>query len=61
MFKETLQQSAADGTPFVQCLLRQGVLPGIKVDEVRAAGRRQQQQQHDALRCVCSCQCTRLH
>jgi hypothetical protein len=35
MFKETLYQSAADGTPFVQCLAKQGVLPGIKVDEVR--------------------------
>lgn len=33
MFKETLFQAAADGTPFTQCLLRQGVLPGIKVDE----------------------------
>lgn len=29
-FKETLAQSAADGTPFTHCLLRQGVLPGIK-------------------------------
>jgi fructose-bisphosphate aldolase class I len=35
MFKETLGQAAADGRPFVQCLLEQGVLPGIKVDEVR--------------------------
>lgn len=35
MFKETLYQSAADGTPFVECLSRQGVLSGIKVDEVR--------------------------
>lgn len=33
LFKETLRQSAGDGTPFTQCLLRQGVLPGIKVDE----------------------------
>jgi fructose-bisphosphate aldolase class I len=31
MFKETLYQSASDGTPFVDCLKRQGVLPGIKV------------------------------
>lgn len=37
MFKETLYQSAADGTPFVDCLKRQGVLPGIKVDEVNRA------------------------
>ena len=43
MFKETLYQAAADGTPFVQCLERQGVLPGIKVDEVRM--------------CVCVCVC----
>jgi fructose-bisphosphate aldolase class I len=35
MFKETLYQSAADGTPFVDILNRQGVLSGIKVDEVR--------------------------
>lgn len=34
MFKETLQQSASDGRSFVQCLMKQGVLPGIKVDEV---------------------------
>ncbi|PSC75875.1 fructose-1,6-bisphosphate aldolase [Micractinium conductrix] len=33
LFRETLFQSAADGTSFVDCLLRQGVLPGIKVDE----------------------------
>jgi fructose-bisphosphate aldolase class 1 len=37
MFKETLYQSAADGTPFVDVLSRQGVLSGIKVDEVRLA------------------------
>jgi fructose-bisphosphate aldolase class I len=37
MFKETLYQSAADRTPFVDCLKRQGVLPGIKVDEVNHA------------------------
>jgi fructose-bisphosphate aldolase class I len=34
MFKETLHQAAADGTSFVDCLTRQGVMPGIKVDEV---------------------------
>ncbi|KAI3428677.1 hypothetical protein D9Q98_007500 [Chlorella vulgaris] len=33
LFKETLGQQAADGTPFVECLQRQGVLAGIKVDE----------------------------
>ncbi|KAK9806911.1 hypothetical protein WJX72_007233 [[Myrmecia] bisecta] len=33
LFKETLLQSTSDGTPFVDCLTRQGVLPGIKVDE----------------------------
>lgn len=38
LFKETLQQSAADGTPFVECLRRQGVMPGIKVDEVGEEG-----------------------
>lgn len=31
LFKETLFQAADDGTPFTQCLTRQGVLPGIKV------------------------------
>lgn len=35
MFKETLQQSASDGRSFVRCLGDQGVLPGVKVDEVR--------------------------
>jgi hypothetical protein len=45
MFKETLQQAAADGTPFVQCLTQQGVMPGIKVDEVRSTQQQQQQQQ----------------
>lgn len=34
--QETLVQAASDGTPFVQVLARQGVLAGIKVDEVRA-------------------------
>jgi hypothetical protein len=34
MFKETLQQADSDGTPFVEVLRRQGVLAGIKVDEV---------------------------
>lgn len=34
MFKETLLQSSSTGVPFVQCLEQQGVLPGIKVDQV---------------------------
>ena len=37
MFKETLYQSTADGTPFVDVLSRQGVLSGIKVDEVSSS------------------------
>ncbi|MEW6159122.1 MAG: class I fructose-bisphosphate aldolase [Verrucomicrobiota bacterium] len=32
LFDETLRQSSADGTPFVEVLKRQGILPGIKVD-----------------------------
>lgn len=32
MFEETLYQSAADGTPFVDVLRGQGIVPGIKVD-----------------------------
>lgn len=34
MFKETLGQSSVEGVPFVECLRQQGILPGIKVDEV---------------------------
>lgn len=41
MFKETLYQSAADGTPFVDVLNMQGVLSGIKVDEVRGSALQQ--------------------
>lgn len=37
MFEETLYQSAADGTPFVDVLRRQGIVPGIKVDTGLAA------------------------
>ncbi|MCZ6735447.1 MAG: fructose-bisphosphate aldolase class I, partial [Planctomycetota bacterium] len=33
LFDETIRQKADDGTPFVQVLQRQGVLPGIKVDK----------------------------
>lgn len=34
LYKETLMQSAKDGTLFVECLKQRGILPGIKVDEV---------------------------
>lgn len=34
MFKEALTQSTSGGVPFVDCLKSQGILPGIKVDEV---------------------------
>lgn len=33
LYDETIRQSAADGTPFVQILRSQGILPGIKVDK----------------------------
>ena len=36
LFKEALVQDASDGTSFVECLTRQGVLPGVKADEVCA-------------------------
>src|SRR5688572_3326983 len=32
LYDETIRQKAADGTPFVELLQKQGVLPGIKVD-----------------------------
>eukprot|EP00952_Eustigmatos_sp_NYUAD-ZCMA_P011243 45751-Eustigmatos_ZCMA.PRE.1 len=32
MFDETLYQSTRDGTPFVDVLKSQDILPGIKVD-----------------------------
>jgi fructose-bisphosphate aldolase, class I len=32
MFDETLYQKAADGTPFVDILKAQNIIPGIKVD-----------------------------
>lgn len=35
LFKEALCQKASDGCSFVECLNKQGVLAGIKVDEVR--------------------------
>ncbi len=33
LFDETIRQRAADGTPFVEVLARQGIIPGIKVDK----------------------------
>jgi fructose-bisphosphate aldolase class I len=33
LYDETLRQSSADGTTFVELLQKQGILPGIKVDE----------------------------
>ncbi|GDY19091.1 fructose-bisphosphate aldolase [Verrucomicrobiota bacterium] len=33
LFEETLRQTAADGTPLVEVLTRQGIIPGIKVDK----------------------------
>jgi len=33
LFEETLGQKADDGTPLAEVLVRQGVLPGIKVDK----------------------------
>ncbi len=32
LFDETIRQSTADGTPFVQLLSNQGIIPGIKLD-----------------------------
>src|SRR5437773_1980272 len=33
LFDETIRQKANDGTPFPEVLLRQGIMPGIKVDK----------------------------
>ncbi|MGB3398867.1 MAG: class I fructose-bisphosphate aldolase [Candidatus Deferrimicrobiaceae bacterium] len=33
LFDETIRQKAKDGTPFSEVLSRQGIIPGIKVDE----------------------------
>src|SRR2546426_527156 len=33
LFDETMRQKAADGTPFVELLQRQGIIAGIKVDK----------------------------
>ncbi len=32
LYDETIRQKASDGTPFVEVLSRQGIIPGIKVD-----------------------------
>jgi fructose-bisphosphate aldolase class I len=32
LYDETIRQKAADGTPFVDLLVKNGILPGIKVD-----------------------------
>ena len=32
LFDETIRQKAKDGTPFPEVLSRQGIVPGIKVD-----------------------------
>ena len=33
LYDETIRQRSADGTPFTKVLERQGIVPGIKVDE----------------------------
>lgn len=33
LYDETLRQSASDGTPFVEVMRAQGIIPGIKVDK----------------------------
>ena len=33
LYDETIRQKAADGTPLVELLTRQGIIPGIKVDK----------------------------
>jgi fructose-bisphosphate aldolase class I len=32
LFDETMRQKTADGTPFPEALIKQGIMPGIKVD-----------------------------
>ena len=32
LYDETLRQATADGAPFVQAMVKQGIIPGIKVD-----------------------------
>lgn len=56
MFEETLYQSSADGTPFVDILKKQGIVPGIKVDTglaVSAAETQSVRSQQDPRLCVC--------
>ena len=38
LYKETLYQAAANGTPFTSMLRDKGIYAGIKVDEVRQCG-----------------------
>lgn len=33
LFDETMRQKTADGTPFPEALIKQGIMPGIKVDK----------------------------
>src|SRR5690242_19501291 len=33
LYDETIRQKAKDGTPFVDVLSKQGIIPGIKVDK----------------------------
>ena len=40
LFKETLAQNSSQDIPFVDCLTRQAVLPGIKVDQARCSSLR---------------------
>ena len=39
LYDETIRQKTKDGTPFPQYLMKQGMIPGIKVDEGRQAPR----------------------
>jgi len=36
LYDETIRQRSSDGTPFTNVLERQGIVPGIKVDEGRS-------------------------
>ena len=46
LYDETLRQRAADGTPLVELLAGQGIIPGIKVDKGTAAGRLRWREDH---------------
>ena len=39
LFDETIRQKADDGTPLVEVVSRQGIIPGIKVDRARSRSR----------------------